>query len=199
MLRLGLTGGIGSGKRTVAALLAKSGAEVVDADAIARNTTAANGPAMAAIAAEFGPTFLTSDKALDRERMRALVFQDATAKTRLEAIVHPLVRQQVQDAVKRFASGGVPCVVLDIPLLVESQHWRKQVDRVLVVDCSPPTQVVRVVARSGLREEEVRRIIASQASRQQRLRAADLVLHNDGMDMHELVQQVRGIGTQFGL
>lgn len=199
MLRLGLTGGIGSGKSTVAALLAESGACVIDADAISRSTTATNGMAIEAIAAEFGSEFITGDGALDRGRMRDLVFKDPSAKLRLEAIVHPLVAQQIQSQAASFEAEGKACVVFDIPLLVESKRWRTQLDRVLVVDCASATQVARVVKRSGMSTQEVERVIASQADRRLRLSAADLVLYNDGADMDALVHQVKEIATQFGL
>jgi dephospho-CoA kinase len=199
MLRLGLTGGIGSGKSTVAALLADLGAGVIDADAISRSTTATNGMAIEAITAEFGRDFITADSALDRGRMRDLVFQDPNAKLRLEAIVHPLVAQQIQTQAASFEAAGKACVVFDIPLLVESKRWRTQLDRVLVVDCTPATQVARVVKRSGMSAQEVERVIASQADRQHRLSAADLVLHNDAISLDALVRQVKEIATQFGL
>jgi dephospho-CoA kinase len=199
MLRLGLTGGIGSGKSTVAALLAEFGAGVIDADAISRNATDTNGAAIEAIAVEFGADFISSEGALNRVRMRNLVFRDASAKARLEHIVHPIVSQQVQESAGALNAAGKNCVVFDIPLLVESGRWRKQLDRVLVVDCSPATQIARVVKRSEISAQEVERIIAMQASRFRRLSAADWVLHNDGISMNALVQQVRQIATQFGL
>jgi dephospho-CoA kinase len=199
MLRLGLTGGIGSGKSTVAGLFSELGAGIIDADAISRNATSGNGAALAAIAKEFGADFISTDGALDRARMRDLVFQDASAKLRLEAIVHPIVGQQIQALTQEFEAAGKACAVFDIPLLVESGQWRKQLDRVLVVDCLPATQFTRVVARSGISATEVERIIATQASRRRRLNAADLVLHNDGISLNVLVQQVRQIAVQFGL
>jgi dephospho-CoA kinase len=199
MLRLGLTGGIGSGKSTVAGLFSELGAGIIDADAISRNATSSNGAALAAIAKEFGADFISTDGALDRARMRDLVFQDASAKLRLEAIVHPIVGQQIQALTQEFEAAGKACAVFDIPLLVESGQWRKQLDRVLVVDCLPATQFTRVVARSGISATEVERIIATQASRRRRLNAADLVLHNDGISLNVLVQQVRQIAVQFGL
>jgi len=199
MLRLGLTGGIGSGKSTVAALFAGLGAGVIDADAISRGTTASGGQAIAAIAAEFGANFITVDNSLDRGRMRDLVFRDVAMKARLEAIVHPFVAQQIQSQADAFAAAGSRCVVFDIPLLVESKHWRSQLDRVLVVDCSPATQVARVTRRSGMNASEVERVISAQANRLYRLSAADLVLHNDSITQDTLAQQVKEIATQFGL
>lgn len=198
-LRLGLTGGIGSGKSTVAQLLCDLGAGVIDADAISRASTAARGAALPLIAAQFGAHYIGEDGALHRERMRQQVFADPQAKARLEAIIHPLVGQQIAAQSGAWAEAGKACIVFDIPLLVESGHWRRRLDRVLVVDCTAATQIERVSARSGLPEAEVQKIMAVQASRAQRLAAADLVLFNDGMFLAELAKQVREIGLQFGL
>ncbi|MGI9132655.1 MAG: dephospho-CoA kinase [Rhodoferax sp.] len=199
MYRLGLTGGIGSGKSTVAAFLADLGAVVIDADAISRASTAPHGAAIAALEAAFGPAILTPERALDREKMRQLVFSDAQAKARLETIVQPLVGQEVARQTQAAQAAQARCVVYDIPLLVESRHWRHSLQRVLVIDCTPETQVARVVQRSGLAPQEVHRIIAAQASRAQRQRAADAVLFNDGVALAALEQQVREIGAMFGL
>jgi dephospho-CoA kinase len=198
-LRLGLTGGIGSGKSTVAALLAQRGAGVIDADAISRALTASGGAAIAPIRAQFGTEFVTVDGAMDRERMRLRIFADPQAKARLEAIIHPLVGLGIAAQAQTLAHTGVRCIVFDIPLLVESGHWRKSLQRVLVVDCSPATQISRVQARSGLLAEEVQKIMANQASRQRRLAAADLVLCNDEISLNKLATLVNGIGQQFGL
>jgi len=199
MQKLGLTGGIGSGKSTVAGLLAARGATVVDADALSRATTAPGGAAMPAIAAAFGPEFVAADGALDRERMRALVFQDPGARHRLEAIVHPLVRDATHAAAERAREAGARLVVFDIPLLVESGGWKDRVDRVLVVDCEVETQVARVLSRSGLDEATVRRIVASQASREQRRAAADFVLLNEGVTIKQLDVAVGPIARSMGL
>ncbi len=145
LFRLGLTGGIGSGKSTVANLLAARGAAVVDADAIARAVTAPHGSAMPAIAKTFGNDFVDADGALNRDRMRDLAFSDPDAKKRLEAIVHPLVSQETQRQTEAAIHSGHSCVVFDVPLLVESGRWRQQVDRVLVVDCTRETQIARVM------------------------------------------------------
>ncbi|MFZ3219343.1 MAG: dephospho-CoA kinase [Rhodoferax sp.] len=198
-VRLGLTGGIGSGKSTVAGVLARHGAVIIDADAISRATTAAGGAAIAMLKAAFGPTMLTPEGALDRDQMRALVYADPSAKSRLESIVHPLVGQTIALQAQQAQTGGATCLVFDIPLLVESGRWRKMLDRILVVDCTPATQITRVAARNGLSEAEVRKILAAQASRAQRLAAADMVVFNDGITMDELAQQVQEIGPQFGL
>ena len=196
MTRLGLTGGIGSGKSTVAQMLAALGATVIDADAIARSVTASGGAAIPLIREAFGPELIAADGSLDRNRMRELAFADAGARKRLEAIVHPLVGQETA---RQAAAAQGPLLVYDIPLLVEGGHWRARLDRVLVVDCSPETQISRVVQRSGLTPEAVRQVIAAQASREQRLAAADLVIFNDGLTIDELRAQVREIGQRFGL
>jgi dephospho-CoA kinase len=198
-LRLGLTGGIGSGKSTVAQLLADLGAGVIDADAISRAATAAGGAAIPLIQSQFGPFFVCSDGALDRERMRHHIFADPKAKAMLEGIIHPLVGQQIAAQAKALVDAGTTCLVFDIPLLVESAHWRKSLQRVLVIDCYPATQVSRVVARSGLSAADVETIISAQASRARRLAAADLVISNDGISLQELAAQVAQIGQQFGL
>lgn len=197
--RLGLTGGIGSGKSTVSDFLQQMGAAIIDADAISKAVTAAGGSAIPALQAEFGATVLTADRALDRVQMRDLIFSDVDAKSRLEAIIHPLVAQAIAQQASRAEAVGARCMVFDIPLLVESQHWRAKLDRVVVVDCTEETQIVRVVARNGFSEQEVRKILGSQATRAQRRGAADLVVFNDGIALDNLKQRVREIGTEFGL
>ncbi|MFT3778111.1 MAG: dephospho-CoA kinase [Ottowia sp.] len=198
---LGLTGGIGSGKSTVSAIFAERGAAVIDADAISRATTAAGGSALPAIAAAFGPQLIGRDGALDRAAMRALVFQDAGHRARLEAIVHPLVAQETDRQTRQAVVEGRPMIVFDVPLLVESgARWRSRVDRVLVVDCDPDTQIARVQARNGLPREEVERVLRAQAARAERLSAADIVVANgNGVTLHALQQQVRELATRFGL
>ena len=198
-VRLGLTGGIGSGKSTVAHLLAERGAAVVDADAIARELTAPGGPAIPLIAADFGLDFITSAGAMDREKMRALAFFDASARQRLEAIIHPLVRQETQRQALLAASQGHPCIVFDVPLLVESTTWREKLDWVLVVDCTPATQIRRVMARSALTRADVEKIMATQASRAQRLGAADAVIFNDSLSLVALAAEVDEVAGHFGL
>lgn len=198
-LKLGLTGGIGSGKSTVAGLLAQHGAGVIDADAISRATTASQGVAIPLIRAAFGEEFIGPDGALQRERMRQHIFDNPQAKKALEAIIHPLVGQAIAEQQRQLTQTGKKCLVFDIPLLVESGHWRRTLDRVLVVDCSEQTQVQRVSARSALPAPEVQKIIAAQATRAQRLAAADVVLCNDGISLDELAAQVAAIAPQFGL
>ncbi len=189
-LRLGLTGGIGSGKSTVAQMLAKRGAAVIDSDAIARSVTATNGSAMPAIREAFGPEFVTPEGALDRERMRARVFSDPGAKLRLEAIVHPLVGLATQAQAQAAIQAGHTLLVFDVPLLVESSRWRKLVDMVMVVDCLESTQIARVMARSGLSQDAVQNIIHAQATRAQRLAAADITVFNEGLDLEQLKRAV---------
>jgi dephospho-CoA kinase len=193
-LRIGLTGGIGSGKSTVGQMLQARGAAVIDADAIARQVTAAHGAAMPAIAQTFGHEFITADGALDRERMRAHVFSQPQAKQALEAIIHPLVAQETQRQAQEALAKGHNTLVFDVPLLVESgARWRTQVDRVLVVDCSEATQIQRVMARNGLSREIVQSIIAAQASRTQKLAAADWVIDNDGISLEALRIEVESL------
>ena len=197
--KLGLTGGIGSGKSTVAAMLAELGAAVMDADAISRAVTAPGGAAIEAIRQAFGAAFITPEGALDRSRMRSLAYTDASARQRLEAIIHPLVNQEIWQQARRAEAAACPCLVFDVPLLIESTRWRGQVDQVLVVDCSPETQITRAMARSALDRPAVEAIIAAQASREQRLVAADLVILNDHISLAELAQQVRSLAAGFGL
>ena len=199
-LRIGLTGGIGSGKSTVAAMLAELGAALIDADAISRASTAPGGAALPAIAREFGPRLIAADGALDRAAMRELVFQDKGAKQRLEAILHPLISSlsAQREAVARAAQ--LPLIVHDVPLLIESfGSWRERLDEIWVVDCSEETQIARVMARNGLTREAVLAIMAAQATRQQRLAAADVVLHNENLSLDELTQRVEQALARFGL
>ena len=174
---IGLTGGIGSGKSTVADLFAAHGASVIDTDAIAHQLTAPGGLAIDAIRAEFGAACIAADGAMDRPAVRALVFTDPSAKQRLEAILHPLIRQEAERAAAAATGSYVMFVV---PLLVESGRWRQRVARVLVVDCPEQVQIARVMARSALQREQVMAIMAAQATRADRLAAADDVLVNDG-------------------
>jgi len=199
LVSLGLTGGIGSGKSTVAQLLADLGAGVVDADAIARSLTAAGGQAMPLVAATFGQVFVTPDGAMDREKMRVLIHTDPTARKRLESILHPLVGLATQTQAASAASQGRACVVFDIPLLVESATWRQKVDQVLVVDCTPEVQISRVMARSHLTRHDVENIMTSQAGREHRLGVADTVIYNVGLSLTELAGEVRQISQRFGL
>jgi len=183
---IGLTGGIGSGKSTVAGFLAELGATVVDADAISRASTAAGGVAMDAIEREFGVEFVDVSGALDRIKMRDLVFVDRSAKARLEAIVHPLIKVQME---QEIAQANTDFVVLDLPLLAESTSfhgWRAKLDAVWVVDCAEQTQVMRVMARNAMTESQVRAVIQNQASRQSRCAIADVVITNENIDLPAL-------------
>lgn len=186
-LRIGLTGGIGSGKSTVASMLVGHGAHLIDTDAIARSLTVAGGAAMEAIQAAFGPAFIGADGSLDRARMRTAAFADADARHRLEAILHPRIGTEVE---QRAAAASASVLVLDIPLLVESARWRARVDRVWLVDCSETAQIERVVARSGWTADAVRAVIGQQASRAARRAAADAVIDNEGIGLDALAREV---------
>ncbi|MDB5943533.1 MAG: coaE [Ramlibacter sp.] len=198
-LRVGLTGGIGSGKSTVLQMFAALGAAVIDADAISRSVTAPGGAAIPAIAQHFGANFIGADGALDRALMREHAYADPTARQQLEAIIHPLVGAESARQVQAALDGGSRCIVFDIPLLVESGRWRRQVDQVVVVDCSVPTQIARVVARSALAPQQVEAIIAAQAPRQLRLAAADVVICNEGLTLLQLRAEVAQAAQRFGL
>ena len=204
LIRLGITGGIGSGKSTFAAMLQQaSGAALVDADHIARSLTLPGGAAIAAIGAQFGPDFIDASGALDRARMRELAFADAGARSRLEAILHPLVGQAMAAAEQDALAAGQRLLLLDIPLLTESPRWPRQLAAVLVVDCPETTQIARVQARNGLDEAAIRAIMATQSSRQQRRAAADWVVFNEDLtlsQLQELAGQVsRQVVARFGL
>ncbi len=200
MWRIGLTGGIGSGKSTVAAMLSARGAALIDADAISRSLTAPNGLAMAEVAKAFGPQMVNAQGAMDRQAMRQHVFQNPEAKQRLEAIIHPWVQRLTQEQAQMALQQGMRVLLFDVPLLVESgARWRGQVDQVVVVDCDGPTQVQRVMARSGLAAAEIEGIMAQQASRAQRLACADAVVFNQGLSLLELEDQVTHLAADFGL
>jgi len=187
-LRIGLTGGIGSGKSTVAALLVEHGALLIDTDAIARELTLSGGAAIEPIRAAFGAPFIDAGGALERVRMRELAFNDARAKRRLEAILHPLIGAEAD---RRFATGSQPLVVFDVPLLVESgARWRRKVDAVLLVDCSEGMQVERVSGRAGWTRESAAAVIAQQAPRSARRACADAVIYNEAITLAQLAAEV---------
>ncbi len=192
-LVVGLTGGIGSGKSAAADEFARLGATVVDTDAISHELTAAGGAAVAEIMRQFGSAFVDATGAMNRKRMRDLVFADAEEKQRLEALLHPLIRAE---SARRIAASTAPYVVHVVPLLIESQDYRERVGRVLVVDCPEELQVARVRARSALPEGEIRRIIASQVQRQKRLAAADDVIDNSGT-IAAMQQEVRRLHETY--
>jgi dephospho-CoA kinase len=198
-LRVGLTGGIGSGKSTVLQLFAALGAAAIDADAISRSVTAAGGAALPHIARLFGQHFIGIDGAMDRVLMREHAYADPNARERLEAIIHPLVGAESARQVQAAHDIGSRCIVFDIPLLVESGRWRQQVDQVVVVDCEVETQIARVVARSALTPRQVEAIIAAQAPRAQRLAAADVVICNEGITLAQLQAEVEVAAKRFGL
>jgi dephospho-CoA kinase len=189
-LRIGLTGGIGSGKSTVAAILVRLGASLIDTDAIARSLTLAGGAAIDDIRTTFGAEFIAADGELDRSRMRAAAFADAGARRKLEAILHPRIGSEVE---RLAANANARVLVLDIPLLVESGRWRARVDQVWLVDCAEALQIERVMRRSGWTVEAVRAVIGQQANRRARRAAADAIIHNDGITLDELGRDVESL------
>jgi dephospho-CoA kinase len=192
---VGLTGGIGSGKSAVADLFAAQGVAVVDTDAIAHALTTPGGAAMPAIRAEFGDGVVSPDGALDRAAMRGIVFADPPARKRLESILHPMIRSESERQVTAGASNA-PYVILMVPLLVESGDYRKRVDRIAVVDCAEATQIARVMSRNKLARGEVERILAAQATRAERLAAADDVIDNDGA-LTDLPPRIERLHQQY--
>lgn len=194
MFSIGLTGGIGSGKTTVADLFGVRGASIVDTDLIAHRITAPGGLAMPAIEQAFGRHFVAPDGSLDRARMRALIFSNDDARRRLEAITHPLIRAETEREA-REAQGAY--VMFVVPLLVESGTWKARTDRVLVVDCAVETQIERVMRRNGFTREQVEAIIARQATREARLAAADDVIVNDATTPDALAAQVDALHQRY--
>lgn len=195
-LTVGLTGGIGSGKTTVAHMLAGCGATIIDADAISRSLTEAGGAALIPIKQVFGEEVIGADGALNRGAMREIVFAQPASRTKLEAIIHPLVQMRISAAIQ---NAPTDVVVLDIPLLVESPRWRKQIDLIVVVDCNVETQVSRVMQRNGWAASTIEAIIQSQATRGDRLKAADVVIFNEKSNLSILKNQVNSLGNQLGL
>jgi dephospho-CoA kinase len=177
MLVIGLTGGIGSGKSSVARIFAALGAAVIDTDEIAHRLTAKGTPALAAIIDQFGSCYRLPDGNLDRAKLRKLVFSDHTAKKKLETLLHPLIKQQV---ISEMPKAQGPYLVLVVPLFFETGAYHDLVDRVLVVDCDENQQVARTMSRSKLSAEEVRAIMAQQTPRAERIKQADDILSNRG-------------------
>lgn len=194
MFKVGLTGGIGSGKTTVANCFAVHGVPIVDTDLIAHRVTAPGGAAMPAIEAAFGRAFVAPDGSLERAKMRELVFSDNDAKQRLEAIVHPLIRAETDRAMRDTHGPYLICVV---PLLIESGNWRTRFDRVLVVDCTVDTQVARVMHRNGFTREQVLAIVARQATREARLAAADDVIVNDARGLDDIAREAEALHRRY--
>lgn len=195
MFKLGLTGGIGSGKTKVADMLARLGAAVIDTDAIAHSLTAPGGQAIEPVRAAFGERAIAATGALDRDYMRTRVFDDPGERLRLEAIMHPLIANEVE---RLAAEAQGLYVVFVVPLLVESGRWADRLDRVCVVDCDRQTQIERVQARSGLSTERIEQILAAQASRQKRLAAADDVIDNGAhISLSQLNSQVLGLHQRW--
>lgn len=177
---VGLTGGIGSGKSVVSDLLGKLGAGVVDTDRIAHQITAPHGLAIPAIEMQFGRGYIDANGALDRSKMRTLVFGNPDARKTLEAITHPLIRQETIKQAKDLVAHGAPYLGFAVPLLIESISWRSLIDLLVVVDCPEETQITRVMQRSNLPREEVERVLQAQATREDRLAVADVVIQNQG-------------------
>ncbi len=196
---LGLTGGIGSGKSTVAQMLVARGAVLVDADVIARSLTEAGGLAIPALVSAFGSDCLNANGAMDREKMRLQAFNDPASKRLLEGIIHPMVQVETQRQTDVAVAQGAPCIVFDVPLLVESGIWRQKVHRILVVDCSPEVQIQRVIVRNQLSQPVIEKIIASQAQRSSRLGAADWVICNVDLTLKQLANEVDALVHFFGL
>ncbi len=187
MWRIGLTGGIGSGKSTVARLLVQHGAELIDSDAIARQLTQAAGAALPELVAAFGSAVIAPDGTLNRTKMRQLVFSDPEAKHTLERILHPLIHAR---AYQQAAAATAKVLVFDVPLLVEAPHWRERVDQVWVVDCLERTQIARVLQRPGWTENAIRAVLTQQVTRAQRRACADVVVFNDELALEALADEV---------
>ena len=186
---IGLTGGIGSGKTAVSDLLGKLGAGVIDTDLISHQITAPGGKAIPLISQEFGADFIDPQGALDRPKMRALVFADSNARQALEKITHPLIQQETAKQAIELAKSGVPYLVFVVPLLIESGSWVNLIDYLIVVDCPEETQIQRVMHRSNMTRLDVENILKAQTSRKVRLAAANAVIENQG-SLDELKSEV---------
>ena len=197
---VGLTGGIGSGKTAVSDQLAQLGAGVVDTDLIAHQITAPNGAAISLIEKQFGPAFIDPSGALDRVKMRSLVFANPEARKSLETITHPLIREETIQQANKLIEEKVPYLVFVVPLLIESGNWLSLLDYLVVVDCPEETQIERVMHRSKLPRNEVERILQAQASRLERIAHADMVIENQGslddlqaqvLNLHQKILQIQ--------
>lgn len=193
---VGLTGGIGSGKSAVSGEFARLGAAVVDTDVIAHKLTGPGGAAMPALRDAFGAGIVAADGRLDRAAMRALAFSDAAVRQRLEAILHPMIRELADRHCRAALAAGTPYVILVVPLLVETDGYRQRVDRIAVVDCPDDARIARVMARSGLSRQEVERIFGAQANREDRLALADDVIDNGG-DLAALAGQIALLDRKY--
>lgn len=197
--RLGLTGGIGSGKSTVAQFLVQRGAALIDADAHAHQATARGGMALNPIADALGARALTPEGELDRAWLRELVYNDPQARQQLEAIVHPIVHHSMELQANALIAQDAQCLLFDIPLLSANSRWRPALDRIVVVDCNAATQIQRVQARNGWDMLTIEKIMAAQPSRKDRLGLADAVIFNDGISLAQLDTHVQQIAAHFGL
>jgi dephospho-CoA kinase len=187
--RIGLTGGIGSGKSTFGAMLSARGFALIDADAVSRELTGLGGLAIAKVRAAFGDSAIALDGSMDRSQMRTLVFSQPEARVRLETILHPLIRASIAEKLASIKDKGEPLAILDIPLLVESSDWQGQLDGIIVVDCSQSRQLSRVMDRNGWTQAQTQAVIDAQASRQERLSVANWVIDNDSDDLSALQKQ----------
>jgi len=199
VFKLGLTGGIGCGKTTVAALLRQRGAWLIDADAIAHEISAPGGLAVPELEQVFGTRVLTPQGGLDRALMRQLAFADASLRQRLESVLHPMIGHEIAKREQQAQAAGAACVIYDIPLLLQSDRWRRRLDRVLVVDCLPETQIQRVMQRSALARADIEQIISSQLPRWERLRGADMVLFNQNRSLDQLSVDLAQMAPHLGL
>lgn len=197
---IGLTGGIGSGKTAASKLLAKLGAGIIDTDLIAHELTAPQGRAIPLILEKFGPQYIGLDGALDRAKMRSLVFENPKARQLLESVTHPLIRQETIKQALQLAKDAAPYLVFVVPLLIESGNWNGLIDHLVVMDCPKEAQIDRVMQRSKLSRQEIEMILAAQASREERLRVADTVIKNQGslkdlelevQSLHQKIQQIQ--------
>lgn len=194
--KIGLTGGIGCGKSLAAEEFTRLGVEVIDSDALAHQVTSPGGEAIPAIRQAFGEEYLAQDGSLNRSKMREYVFSHKPALTLLESITHPLIRKASQAAVDVALQKNPPYLLFMIPLLFESNDWQNKFEKIIVLDCSPQTQIQRVMARNHHSRQDVEKIMAAQISREERLKHADFIIKNDGT-IHELYQQVGKIHDQL--